>query len=239
MKETMDETVTEALEWIDGDMPYSTLFGDHFYARNDGRCEVDHVFLNGNGMPERWDGVDHFVIAELGFGTGLNFLETWRQWRHVRGPGCTLDFVSFEAYPMAGEAIAQSIGRWSELTEVCGALLGQWRTLSNVPQCWMMDAQTRLSVIVGDARATLPCWHGSADAWYLDGFAPSRNPQLWEADLLNSVYEHTRPDGTFATYTAAGWVRRNLSAAGFDVKKHPGYGGKREMLAGIRPNCQG
>ena len=97
-----------------------------------------------------------------------------------------------------------------------------------------LDRQTQLTVVVGDARETVPAWPGEADAWYLDGFAPARNPEMWSEGLMKAVAQHTAPDGTFATYAAAGFVRRNLTAAGFAVEKRRGFGGKREMLAGIK-----
>ena len=216
-------------------MPFSTRFGDHFYAREDGRAETAHVFIGQNRLVERWgDGAD-VTIAELGFGTGLNFLETWRQWTRHRLPGARLDFVSFEALPMMADAITTAIGRWPELEPLCARLIDRWPELSPMPASWMLDHQTRLTVVVGDALDGVTRWAGPADAWYLDGFAPAKNPDMWSEPLMQAVFDRTQPGGTFATYTAAGWVRRNLQAAGFDVAKVPGFGGKREMMRGRRP----
>lgn len=222
----------DVLSWLDGDMPFSESFGDHFYARNDGRAECGHVFLGGNGLPDRWSDGGDFTIGELGFGTGLNFLETWRHWLTCRKPGQTLHFVSFEAFPMESDVIRRAISQWSMLDDLCAALLARWPTLKIGGATWSMDAQTTLQVVVGDARETVPAWGGKADAWFLDGFAPARNEAMWETQLMAAVADHTVTGGTFATYTAAGWVRRNLQAAGFAVDKRPGYGGKREMMAG-------
>jgi tRNA U34 5-methylaminomethyl-2-thiouridine-forming methyltransferase MnmC len=230
----MADLERDELSWLDGDMPYSRRFGDHFYSRADGRAECGHVFMGGNGLPERWKAGGDFVLGELGFGTGLNFLETWRVWRECRQAGATLDFVSFEAFPMEGEAIARALQHWPELADLAEMLLGRWPDLSNVQQRWAMDEQTGLTVIVGEALRGVSEWSGQADAWYLDGFAPAKNPDMWSAELMQAVADRTRTGGTFASYTAAGWVRRNLQAAGFEVKKRPGHAGKREMICGIK-----
>ena len=224
----------DTLEWIDGDMPFSPRFGDHFYAREDGRAETAHVFIGENRLAERWRAGGAFTIAELGFGTGLNFLETWRQWRERRKSGGRLDFLSFEAFPMDADAIARAIGRWPDLAPSCETLIDHWGGLSMTPAVWAMDEVTTLTVIVGEAADGVAAWSGRADAWYLDGFAPARNPGMWSAELMRAVFARTAPGGTFATYTAAGWVRRNLQTAGFEVEKIAGFGGKREMLRGRR-----
>lgn len=215
-------------------MPFSETFGDHFYAREDGRAETAHVFLGQNGLPERWKTGSDFVIGELGFGTGLNFLETWRQWIETRSETGTLTFATFEAFPMERNAIEKAISRWPELAGLCARLIETWDSLSGQPQRWQMDGQTVLEVHVGEALSGVATWSGAADAWYLDGFAPSRNPDMWSAELMQAVHDHTRAGGTFASYTAAGWVRRNLQAAGFTVEKIAGHGAKRDMIRGHR-----
>jgi tRNA U34 5-methylaminomethyl-2-thiouridine-forming methyltransferase MnmC len=230
----MADLERDELSWLDGDMPYSQRFGDHFYSRADGRAECGHVFMGGNGLPERWEEGNNFTIGELGFGTGLNFLETWRAWRECRGPGQILDFVSFEGFPMEGEAIRRALRHWPELADLAGPLLERWPDLTGRAQRWAMDEQTGLTVIVGEALDRVAGWGGKADAWYLDGFAPAKNPDMWSAELMQAVARRTRPLGTFASYTAAGWVRRNLQAAGFNVEKRPGHAGKREMICGVK-----
>jgi tRNA U34 5-methylaminomethyl-2-thiouridine-forming methyltransferase MnmC len=230
----MADLERDELTWLDGDMPYSQRFGDHFYSRADGRAECGHVFMGGNGLPERWTEGGDFTIGELGFGTGLNFLETWRRWRECRKPGATLDFVSFEAFPMEGEAIGRALTHWPELEDLAKTFLHRWPALTSTPRRWEMDGQTGLTVIVGDALDGVCGWDGMANAWYLDGFAPSKNPDMWSADLMQAVADKTKPSGTFASYTAAGWVRRNLQAAGFSVEKRPGHAGKREMICGVK-----
>lgn len=235
----MSDFQRDELAWLEGDMPFSNTFGDHFYARNDGRDECGYVFIAGNNIIERWQDSESLTIGELGFGTGLNFLETWRQWQQVRKPGQMLHFVTFEAYPMQADAIAKAIARWPVLVELRDRLLSVWPRLSGEPQPWQLDDQTTLTVVVGQAASCVPAYKGLIDAWYLDGFAPARNESMWGADLMQSVFDHTRPGGTFATYTAAGWVKRNLQAAGFEVTKADGYGGKRDMLLGTKPIAEG
>lgn len=220
------------ISWHDDCQPFSERFGDHFYSRSDGRAECAHVFIAGNHLPARWAGVGSFTIAELGFGTGLNFLETWRIWKSVRGPGQNLTFVSFEGFPLDGETIKRAISVWPELTRLAGELLCHWPRLRHEPEVWALDDQTSLCVVKAPVFEGLCAWEGLADAWFLDGFAPSRNPEMWSAPLMENVYLHTVPGGTFASYTSAGWVRRNLHAAGFGVRKGPGHAGKRTMIYG-------
>ena len=211
------------IEWEDG-VPVSRRFDDPYYARADGLAESRHVFLDGNGLADRFRGAREFRIAELGFGTGLNFLAAWALWREVAPAGARLSFTTFEGFPMTPDAQARALAIWPELDDlVAEMLVGR-----------MADVDLR--VIEGDVRETLPAWDGAADAWFLDGFAPARNPEMWGEALMAEVGRKTRPGGTFATYTAAGHVRRSLQVAGFEVRKTPGFGTKREMLVGQRPS---
>ncbi len=221
------------LDWDESGQPRSVPFGDQFYSREDGRAECAHVFIAGNGLPSRWMTTTRFHIAELGFGTGLNFVETWRQWIATRQPGQHLNFTSFEAWPMAAEDMARALSRWPDLAPLTDAFIAMWRQ-SGPDNDIEPDSQTTLKVVQGQSLETVCLWNESAGAWYLDGFSPARNPDMWSAELMQAVYGHTRPGGTFATYAAAGWVRRNLAAAGFTVERRPGFGSKREMLCGVR-----
>lgn len=225
-------TKDNSVEWHDNDLPFSQSFDDHFYSRADGRLECDHVFLRGNEVHERWTIPNSFSIGELGFGTGLNLLETWRQWIEQRNVGQQLLFTSFELYPMTADEIIRAIAHWPMLETLRDKLVVNWSeaTLGKPIQ---LDGQTTFQLVVGDVRKTLPIWRNRTDAWFLDGFAPSKNPQMWEEALMKSLAQKTSPQGTFATYTAAGWVRRNLQAAGFEVEKCPGHAGKREMMRGV------
>lgn len=226
-----DDRDAAALEWHAGDMPYSPAFGDYFYSRADGRAECAHVFIAGNGLGERFAEGGDFTIAETGFGTGLNFAETWRQWQHAAPAGARLSFVSFEKFPMPRAAISRALAAWPEIAAERAALVSVWPH-DPAPGVALDFGPVRLDVIAGDALGSIRAWQGRADAWFLDGFAPSRNPDMWSAELMSAVAARTAPGGTFATYTSAGWVRRNLAAAGFAVEKSPGHAGKREMCRG-------
>jgi tRNA U34 5-methylaminomethyl-2-thiouridine-forming methyltransferase MnmC len=210
--------------WSDQGLPVSAAFDDPFFTG--GTDEVAHVFLAGNDLPARLR--DGFHVAELGFGTGLNLLCLARVWQ---GPG-TLRFTSFEAMPMAADDMARALAPFDlPGTE---ALVAQWAAADG-PLRRLTLPGIEARVIIGDARATLPDWAGRADAWFLDGFAPARNPDLWSDALLAEVARHTAPGGTAATYTAAGHVRRALAAAGFDVTRAPGHGRKKHMTTARLP----
>ena len=213
--------------------PWSEKFGDHFFSTSGGRAETDHVFLGGNGLPERWRDVERFTVGELGFGCGLNFLQTWHRWCETRRGGQHLEFVSFEAHPLEFSDIARAFSIWPDLADLCTVLQDQRSNpTASVRQA---DDQTSLQIIHADALAGMKKWNGRADAWFLDGFSPSKNPDMWSAALMHEVFRHTKPGGTFATYTAAGWVRKNLRNAGFAVETAAGFGAKREMTKGFRP----
>ena len=208
------------LDWRDGRVPVSTRFDDPYYSLDDGLAETRHVFLAGNGLPERFR--DGFHVAELGFGTGLNLLAVLDLWRRSGQTG-RLRFTTFEAFPLAAEDMIRAQADFPELDALAAELAPQWGPVRfDLPDL-------RFEMITGDARATLPRWDGTADAWFLDGFSPARNPELWEPALLHSVADHTAPGGTAATYSAAGHIRRALDAAGLVTARQPGYGRKRHM----------
>jgi tRNA U34 5-methylaminomethyl-2-thiouridine-forming methyltransferase MnmC len=210
------------LEWQENGVPVSTRFADPYFSANDGLAESQHVFLGGNNLPARF--CEGFHIAELGFGSGLNLLAAWKAWEDA-GFRSPLRFTSFEAYPMDPEQMARALANWPELGVYSERLLAGGMQLRS--------ETLELNVIIGDARETLPEWSGAADAWFLDGFSPARNPELWSRELMQAVSDHTTPNGSFATYTAAGRVRRALTDAGFDVSRPKGHGTKRHMSAGV------
>ncbi len=212
------------LDWAEG-VPVARRFDDPYYSLQDGLAETRHVFLSGNDLPARF--ADGFHIAELGFGTGLNLLAAWQAWRAAGVMG-RLTYTSFEAFPLAPAALEKALSAFGELAPLAKELVAGWTG----GRSFLLGDQVAVTIVVGDARDTLPAWTGGADAWFLDGFSPAKNPQLWEPDLLRTVADKTNPDGTFATYTAAGHVRRALQAAGFDVQRKPGFGRKRHMTTG-------
>lgn len=215
-----------ALDWRD-DIPVSRRFDDPYFSLQGGLEETRHVFLGGNGLPGRFR--PGFRILELGFGTGLNFLTTLRAHRDSGAPGPLL-YTSFEAYPMSPPDRARALAAFPDLAAEAAEL----RAALADPGPWAFGA-VALHVVEGDARETLPTWEGQADAAYLDGFSPARNPEMWEAPLLAAVARRLAPGGTLATYTAAGHVRRALAGAGLEVERRPGFGSKRHMTVARRP----
>ncbi|QEW18329.1 tRNA 5-methylaminomethyl-2-thiouridine biosynthesis bifunctional protein MnmC [Marinibacterium anthonyi] len=213
------------ISWRDGQVPVSDRFEDPYYSLQNGLEETRHTFLAGNALPERFR--DGFHIAELGFGTGLNFLATWQAWAASGTPGI-LRYTSFEAFPMAAPDMAQALAAFPDLPGR-DDLVAAWDKGAFPVRLGAVELDIRM----GDARETLPDWEGRADAWFLDGFAPARNPELWEQALMDQVAAHTAAKGTLATYTAAGHVRRALDAAGFAVTRQPGFGRKRHMTTGL------
>lgn len=221
----MDNAQTERTLWRDNGVPVSQRFDDPYYSLDNGLAEARHVFLAGNALPQRFS--PDFHIAELGFGTGLNLVAARLAWRAADVPG-RLRFTSFEAFPMPPEDALRALSAFPEASPFAADVAA----LLSTPQQPLIRDDIEISLIVGDARDTLPGWQGRADAWFLDGFSPARNPELWGSDLMAEVARHTTPGGSFATYTAAGDVRRALAAAGFDVIRVPGFGRKRHMTTG-------
>jgi len=223
----MTKRQTAKIDWKDNGVPVATRFDDPYFSLEDGLEETRHVFLAGNDLPARF--APGFHVAELGFGTGLNMLATLMSWHEVGAPE-GVRFTSFEAYPMTATDIDKALRAFPAVHAIADPFL----------EARAQGARTfdlggfQVDVIEGDARTTLAQWQGQADAWYLDGFSPAKNPKIWDEALLAQVGRHTVPNGTFATYTAAGFVRRALDAAGFDVERVPGYGRKRHMSRGRR-----
>lgn len=216
---------TDRLEWRDGVTPVSLRFDDPYYSIHDGFAETNHVFLAGNGLPERFR--PDFWVAELGFGTGLNLMATVVALQAYEA-SAKVRYTSFEAFPLSASEIRAALSHFPVPQSLVSDFLAEWaagKRNFDLPGI-------SVSIIEGDARRTLPAWQGRADAWFLDGFSPAKNPELWEVALMGEVARHTAPGGTFATYTAAGHVRRALSEAGFEVKRVPGYGRKRHMTIG-------
>lgn len=211
------------LDWRDETIPVSQRFDDPYFSLAGGLGETRHVFLTGNGLPGRFR--DGFRIAELGFGTGLNLLAVLL----AQGGEGHVSYTSFEAFPMPAADIARALAAFPQLAEVAQPFMRQWAAGETVLRFPNLTA----TIVLGDARETLPLWDGQADAWFLDGFSPAKNPELWSAELMADVARHTAPGGTFATYTAAGHVRRALTEAGFEVARRPGFGRKRHMSVGV------
>ncbi len=214
---------TAALIWQDDGSPRSLQFDDPYFSAEGGLAEAQHVFLAGNNLPARF--APGFHIAELGFGTGLNMLAAWQAWQQSGTPG-PLCFTSFEAFPLAKPDLEKALASWPDLAPLAAPLIAAW------PCTELRHPSLNFRLIIGDARTTLPTWNGAADAWFLDGFSPGKNPELWTDTLMAKVARHTARKGSFATYTAAGHVRRALLDAGFAVQRIKGFGRKRHMSIG-------
>lgn len=231
-------------EWLPDGTPYSREFADVYYSSGQGMAEAHHVFLAGNALEPRWRALPDrsdtvFVIHETGFGTGLNFLLAWQLWERVAPPAARLVFRSLEAYPLTRDALERANASWPELAPYTAALVAAWPPL--LPGLHVLDfdgGRIRLQLHIGDVlealdecgASTRPALAHPADAWFLDGFAPARNPAMWEAPVLQRIGALSRPGTTLATFTAAGAVRSALAAAGFAVERVGGFGHKRHML---------
>lgn len=243
------------IQWTDG-TPVSTQFDDVYFSKASGLEEAHYVFLQHNHLPERWQSFfsnefnhtvsqhhDHFSIAETGFGTGLNFLCAWKLWQQtaksitsLNTKSKTLHFVSVEKFPLEKTSLEQALQQWPELNEysqalleVYPALVPGWHTI-NLPKTSDDDPNVILHLFFGDIHDWLPEIHGKIDAWFLDGFAPSKNPDMWNDNLFLQMARLTPAFGTVATFTASGIVKRGLIAAGFAIIKVKGFGKKRDML---------
>lgn len=229
-----------ALTWTAQGTPGSEQFGDIYYSPEDGPAESRHVFLAGNQLPERWR--DHprptFVIGETGFGTGLNFLLTWQAWAATRTHRPRLHYLSVEQYPLRREELSRALSAWPELADYTDQLLAAYpEPIPGVHRLSLADGGITLDLWWAEASEALTDMHSRGqslvDAWYLDGFAPARNAAMWDEALLGRLGDLSRPGATLATFTAAGFVRRALQAAGFEMRKTPGFGRKRERLVGM------
>jgi tRNA 5-methylaminomethyl-2-thiouridine biosynthesis bifunctional protein len=232
------------LRWDEGGVPYSTLFDDKYFCTRNGYADARHVFCDGNDLTARFKELDPsakgvFTIGETGFGTGLDFCAARQLWEECAPASWSLHFVSLERYPLSVEDIERALAPWSALALQGRDLLARY----SVDPSGMLDvrfegSRVRLTVIFDDVVPALErlkrdaVMPKGADAWFLDGFAPSRNPEMWTPEVFAGVAQLSRAGTTFATFTVAGHVRRGLDAAGFDVRRVPGYAGKRNILTG-------
>ncbi len=207
-----------------------SIFFDDIYFSGGGAGETEHVFLKGNDLERRLAGARRFTIGELGFGSGLNFLSAVALWRKLRRPDARLNFLSFEKFPLHPDDLRRAGRAWPQFGAEIEALADSLPPpLRGFHQVRWSDGVT-LTLGFGDARELLECCEAEVDAWFLDGFSPAKNPDMWSEGVLRQVARLSAGGATAATFTAAGDVRRRLEAAGFSVQKRPGYGRKRDML---------
>jgi tRNA 5-methylaminomethyl-2-thiouridine biosynthesis bifunctional protein len=219
-----------------GGVPYSEEYGDVYHSADGGPAQARHVFLAGNALPEHWRSRESFTVVETGFGLGLNFLVTCAAFLADERAPARLHYVSVEKHPFAKRDLAVALARHADLSRFAEELLAAWPLpLPGFHRLHLARARVSLTLLFGDAQALLPQLDARADAFYLDGFAPEKNPQLWSPAIVKELARLAAPGATFATWTVAGSVRAALEQAGFAVEKRAGFGRKREMLAGSHP----
>lgn len=223
----MAALVPATLDFRD-DTPYSAAFGDVYHSADGGIAQAEHVFLKGNALPERWARRERFVILETGFGFGLNFLATWQAWQRDASRCRRLHYVSIEKHPFRLADLRLLHERYPELAPVAKALHAHWPLLVSGGHR-LEFGNVVLTLFFGDV-AILRDLRLAADAVYLDGFAPAKNPDMWTHQVMRAVSRLAANEATLATWSVAGAVREALEATGFAVEKRAGFGGKREML---------
>jgi tRNA 5-methylaminomethyl-2-thiouridine biosynthesis bifunctional protein len=213
--------------------PMSMAYGDVYHSAAGGQAQARHVFLAGNQLPERWRKREHFCVVETGFGLGLNFLTTWQAWQGDPQACTTLHFVSFEKHPFTAADLRRAHAGWPEFAPLSAELLSVWpAAVAGEHRLELAGGRIVLRLVFGDASEALPRTAATADAFYLDGFSPALNPELWSPEVCRALARLAVPGATLATWSVAGSVRRALAQAGFRVEKRPGFAGKRQMLVG-------
>ena len=213
--------------------PYSTIFQDVYYSTDNGLLETDYVFLQGNQLITRWQQLSSasFTIIETGFGTGLNFLCAAKLWLKVAPKNAKLHFISVEKYPLSLQEMADVLQIWPTLNHLSKPFMLEYTKLTH-KNIQLLDGRVQLTLLIGDATECLSNINIFADAWFLDGFSPAKNPDMWQPTLFAQMARLSKPSTTIATFTSAGAVKRGLQTAGFSVNKQAGFGKKREMLTG-------
>lgn len=221
--------ITPAQIDFSGEVPAAPAFGDIYHPRAGALVQARHVFLNGNGLPERWRGRARFVVLETGFGLGNNFLATWQAWRDDAARCERLFFVSIERHPPVHADLVRAHAA-SPLPALAEQLQKAWPPLTaNLHTLDFEGGRVQLLLAFGDVADWLPALRVQADAFFLDGFAPARNPQMWQARVIKALGRRAAPGATLATWSAAHALRDDLTSAGFAVRLAPGTGGKREI----------
>ncbi|WGK89082.1 bifunctional tRNA (5-methylaminomethyl-2-thiouridine)(34)-methyltransferase MnmD/FAD-dependent 5-carboxymethylaminomethyl-2-thiouridine(34) oxidoreductase MnmC [Pseudomonas migulae] len=225
------------LDWDDQGRPRSRVFDDVYFSDLSGLDETRYVFLEQNALRERFAALPvggKLVIGETGFGTGLNFLCAWQLFEQHAVAGARLHFVSVEKYPLSLPDLQRALALWPELKPFADQLLAQYVAIHQGFQRLILDhGRITLTLLIGDVLEQLPQLDAQIDAWFLDGFAPAKNPDMWTAELFVELARLAAPGSTISTFTSTGWVRRLLNAAGFKMKRTPGIGHKWEILRGV------
>lgn len=224
------------LDWDEHGQPLSRSYGDVYFSRASGLEETRHVFLQNNQLGERFTALPadgQLVIGETGFGTGLNFLCAWQLFEARAPASATLHFVSVEKFPLTHDDLQRALSLWPELNPYAAELIAQYKAIHpGFQRLLFANGRITLTLLVGDVLEMLPQLDARIDAWFLDGFSPAKNPEMWTPELFAELARLSAADTTLATFTCAGFVRRGLNDAGFAMNKVKGFGHKREMLAG-------
>ena len=222
------------LDWSRSGTPAATDFGDIYFSVDGGLAETETVFLKACGLPERWQGQQRFTIGELGFGSGLNFLAAWRMWETTKPKGGRLHFVSIEKFPFDAPQIKQALSVWPELEPYSAQLIKSWPgRVKGFHRLHFGDVT--LTLIHDDISNALDELDAKIDAWFLDGFSPSKNPDMWSVEMMQKLAMLSAPGAKIGTFTVAGAVRNALTEAGFTVEKKEGFGRKRHRLEAYFP----
>lgn len=220
------------LQWDNGGNLYNQVFQDCYFSKEDGLKESRYVFLEGNNLPEAWQGKEQFCIGECGFGTGLNLLALWELLSTCKNRPQRLIYYTFDGYPLLLEELKKAHSFWQELKQYAQKL-HQFYPPNPKEGLYEFDfSSLHVKLIIGMAPDAICQFDSKIDAWFLDGFAPSKNPQMWSSRVFEAIAKCSKKGTTFATFTAATKVRRGLEKVGFSVQKRKGFGKKREMAYG-------
>jgi len=236
--------VSPLIKWDSQGTPYSVVFDDMYFCAVNGYEDALYIFCGGNHLEERFKGLDPavkgvFTIVETGFGTGLIFCVAWKLWNEHAPSSWTLNFLSVEKYPLPASELERALSAWPILKSQADELSAHYNVLSDEAGVFSFDQGRVLLTIVFDdillglgkiAREGLA--FPGADALFLDGFSPRKNPEMWTEDVFARLARLSGPGTTLATFTVAGWVRRGLESRGFRIQKVTGYGCKNQMLEG-------
>ncbi|WP_415886954.1 bifunctional tRNA (5-methylaminomethyl-2-thiouridine)(34)-methyltransferase MnmD/FAD-dependent 5-carboxymethylaminomethyl-2-thiouridine(34) oxidoreductase MnmC [Neptuniibacter sp. QD37_6] len=225
---------TASLDWK-SESPHSNQYEDIYFNPEDGISESFYVFLEANKSPQLFkESHDACItIAETGFGTGLNFILTASEWLKHSPKQSKLKYISVEKFPLSRSDLQKALKQWPQFQEISIAILEQYPCpQAGYHTITINHSHIELLLMFGDAAESYSRLNAKVDAWYLDGFAPSKNPDMWSPELFREIARLSKPGTTFSTFTAAGIVKRGLRDVGFDVRKQKGFGRKREMLVG-------
>ncbi|WP_374665944.1 FAD-dependent 5-carboxymethylaminomethyl-2-thiouridine(34) oxidoreductase MnmC [Acinetobacter sp.] len=238
-----DAIQTAELDWhtVDGiDVPVSKQFGDVYFSKDNGLLETRHVFLNGNDLPERLaqlQDFEYFSVGETGFGTGLNILALWQLWQQVRPDNHSrLHAISVEKFPLSKADLIRALNAWPELQPLAQQLIAQYPLpIAGCHRLSFPDERFSIDLWLGDAHDAFPAMARTQQvhAWFLDGFAPSCNPDMWEEKVLSNIVRLSGWGSTFSSFSVAGVLKRGLKQHGITISRPRGFGHKREMLKGI------